>query len=62
MTVFEPDRRRIIQPDDDEFSDFPFPAVAAIDTQIGIVDPSGNDRVIDNFEGSGIAIFFINSL
>ena len=56
MTVFEPDQRRIIQPNDDEFSDFPFPAVAAIDTQIGIVGPSGNDQVINNFEGSGIAM------
>ena len=24
MTVFEPDLRRIIQPTDDEFTDFPF--------------------------------------
>ena len=56
MTVFEPDLRRIIQPTDDEFTDFPFSTVAAIDTQIGIVDPSGNDEVVDDFEGSGIAI------
>ena len=57
MAVFEPDQRRIIQPTDDEFTDFPFSAVAAIDAQIGIVDSSGNnDQIINNFEGSGIAI------
>ena len=52
MTVFPPDQRRIIQPNDPEFTDFPFPAVAAIDTQIGINE--GN--ITTNFVGSGITI------
>ena len=56
MTVFEPDLRQIIQPDDDEFSNSPYSAVVAVDTQIGTVDSSGNAEVRKDFEGSGIAI------
>ena len=40
MSIFSPDQRRIIQPSDDEFTEFPFPAVVAVDTvdtQIDIV-------------------------
>lgn len=56
MSIFEPDQRQIIQPSDDEFSEFPFLAVAAIDTQIGKINLSGNVEVSENFQGSGIAI------
>ena len=62
MAIFEPDRRRIIQPTDDEFTDFPFSAVAAIDTQIGTVDSKGNTEVVDDFQGSGIAITRVHFL
>jgi len=34
MAVFEPDQRQIVQPSDDEFTDFPLSAVVAVDTQI----------------------------
>ena len=56
MSVFPPDQRQIIQPSDDEFTEFPFPAVVAVDTQIGIVNSPIGSVVLDNFEGSGIAI------
>lgn len=52
MTVFKPDQRQIIQPSDDEFSEFPFSAVVAVDTQIGRIDSSGNAEVLENFERS----------
>jgi len=37
MAIFPPDKRRVINPNSTEFTTFPFPEIAAIDTQIGKV-------------------------
>jgi Ca2+-binding RTX toxin-like protein len=55
MSIYQPDQRRVVDPNSTEFSIFPFPAVTAIDTQI--IAPSSDEVVtIGDFEGSGIAI------